>query len=58
VLKFIGNDYVTSSGLADYTVSSAAVVIDEPELLSYLRVRAQKMLGDIIQEIEEGVFDD
>ena len=58
VFKFIGNDYVTSSALADYTVSSAAIVIDEPELLSYLRVRAQKMLGDIIQEIEEGVFDD
>ena len=58
VFKFIGNDYVTSSALGDYTVSSAAIVIDEPELLSYLRVRAQKMLGDIIQEIEEGVFDD
>ena len=58
VFKFIGHDYVTASGLADYTVSSGAIVIDEPELLSYLRDRAQKMLGDIIQEIEEGVFDD
>lgn len=58
VFKFIGHDYVTASALADYTVSSSAVVVDNPELLSYLRVRAQKMLGSLIQEIEEGVFDD
>jgi len=58
VFKFIGHDYVTASALADYTVSSSAVPIDDPELLSYLRDRAQKMLGSLIQEIEEGVFDD
>ena len=58
VFKFIGSDYVTASGLGDYTVSSSATVIDNPELLSYLRLRAQKMLGSLIQEIEEGVFDD
>ena len=58
VFKFIGHDYVTASGLGDYTVSSSAVVVDNPELLSYLRERAQKMMGSLIQEIEEGVFDD
>jgi len=58
VFKFIGNDYVTASALTDYTVSSQTVVIDDPQLLSYLRDRAQKMLGSLIQEIEEGVFDD
>ena len=57
-LKFIGDDYVSISALKDYTANSHEIVVDEPKLISYLRERAQKVLGGVIQEIEEGVFDD
>jgi hypothetical protein len=56
--KFIGDNYVTILGLEDYTANSAEIVVDEPTIVSYLRERAQKVLGGVIQEIEEGVFDD
>jgi len=57
-LKFIGDEYVSISALKDYTANSHEIVVDEPKLVSYLRERAQKVLGGVIQEIEEGVFDD
>ena len=58
VFTFLGQDYVTVKKPGDYTASSSELIVDDAKLISYLRVRAQKMLGDIIQEIEEGVFDD
>lgn len=56
--KFIGTDYLTICNVTDYTASSTLKVLEDEEILSYLRVRAQKLLGGVIFEIEEGVFDD
>jgi hypothetical protein len=58
VFKFLGNGYVSICKSGDFTASSIHEVVDDPEIISYLRERAQQVLGDVIQEIEEGVFDD
>jgi len=58
VFKFLSGDYLTICAPGDFTASSLQTVVDDPALISYLRDRAQKHLGGIIQEIEEGVFDD
>lgn len=58
VFTFLGQDYVTVKKPGDYTASSNELIVDDAKLISYLRLRAQKILGDVIQEIEEGVFDD
>ena len=58
VFTFLGNDYVTVKHPKDYTASSHDLLVDDAEHIAYLRLRAQRILGDLIQEIEEGVFDD
>lgn len=58
VFKFLSADYLTICAPNDFTASSAHLVVEDPELISYLRERAQKYLGGIITEIEEAVFDD
>ena len=57
VFKFIG-DYLSVCKPANFTAYSDETVVDDPEVISYLRQEAQKHLGSLIQEIEEGVFDD
>ena len=58
VFTFLGNNYVTVKHPKDYTASSSDLVVEDAQHISYLRLRAQKILGDVIQEIEEGIFDD
>jgi len=58
VFCFVGDDYISIRNTSDYTASASERVVDDAKLISYLRERAQKSLGDVIQEIEEGVFDD
>lgn len=58
VFSFVSDNYVTVRNPEDYTASSTEIIVDDAKLISYLRLRAQKILGDVIQEIEEGVFDD
>tara|TARA_R100001440_G_scaffold73128_1_gene97431 strand:- start:386 stop:739 length:354 start_codon:yes stop_codon:yes gene_type:complete len=58
VFKFIGKKYLSVCAPSDFTAHSDEQVVDDPRVISYLRIRAQKYLGGLIQEIEEGVFDD
>ena len=58
VFKFIGKKYLSVCDPGDFTAHSDEQVVDDPAVISYLRRQAQKHLGSLIQEIEEGVFDD
>jgi len=58
VFKFVGERHLTASPLDSYTMGSTYVVVDNPTVISYLLTRAKNILKDIIQECEEGVFDD
>jgi len=58
VFRFIGSGYISICLAENYTAHSDEVVVDDPAIISYLRLQAQKHLGSIIQECEEGVFDD
>ena len=58
VFKFIGDKYLSICDPGDFTAHSDEQVVDDPAVISYLRLQAQKYLGGLIQEIEEGVFDD
>ena len=58
VFKFIGKKYLSICDPGDFTAHSDENVVDDPAVISYLRDQAQKYLGGLIQEIEEGVFDD
>jgi hypothetical protein len=58
VFKFIGKKYLSVCDPGDFTAHSDEHVVDDPAVISYLREQAQKHLGSLIQEIEEGVFDD
>ena len=58
VFKFIGKKYLSICDPSDFTAHSDEQVVDAPAVISYLRLQAQKYLGGLIQEIEEGVFDD
>jgi hypothetical protein len=58
VFKFIGEDHVTACAPDRYTRYADDVIVEDPEVISYLRDQARKSLGSLIQECEEGVFDD
>ena len=58
VFKFIGKKYLSVCDPGDFTAHSDEQVVDDPEVISYLREHAQKHLGSLIHEIEEGVIDD
>ena len=49
---------VTACAPDRYTRYADDVIVEDPEVISYLRLEAQKSLGSLIQECEEGVFDD
>tara|TARA_A100001015_G_scaffold310149_2_gene410955 strand:+ start:114 stop:467 length:354 start_codon:yes stop_codon:yes gene_type:complete len=58
VFKFIGEDYVSTCPPEKYTRYADDVIVEDAEVISYLRDQARKSLGSLIQECEEGVFDD
>lgn len=58
VFNFIGNEYVSVSDIKSYTASSILEVAEKVSTISYLREKSQKILGSVVSEIEEGVFDD
>jgi len=55
---FIGDEYVRACATSTYVASSIDTILEDTEKISYLRSKAQKSLGSLIQEIEEGIFDD
>lgn len=55
---FIGDEYVRAYATSTYVASSMDTILEDTEKISYLRSKAQKTLGSLIQEIEEGIFDD
>lgn len=58
IYKFIGKNYVTASPAEEYTASSADIIVEDKELITYLRDRARTLLGAIYHEIEDGILDD
>jgi len=58
VFKFIGDDHVTICAPDKYTRYADDVIVEDAEVILYLRDQARKSLGSLIQECEEGVFDD
>jgi hypothetical protein len=58
IFRFVGKGHLAASPLDSYTMGSTYVVIDNPITISYLLTRAKNILRDIIQECEDGVFDD
>jgi len=58
VFRFVGKGHLSTSPLDKYTMGYSYVVVDNPTVISYLLTRAKDILEDIIQECEDGVFDD
>lgn len=58
VFIFMNDNYLRVSCVGDYVASSFEEILDDADKISYLRAKAQRILGDLIQECEEGIFDD
>lgn len=58
VFCLIGDDRFSVSSRAEYDFDEDMQIVSNPTVIQYLRDKARKYIGSIIQECEEGILDD